>query len=451
MVKPGLYVVSGESTKNLSLIDPQAWFGLEGFNADTNPSLQTLKRDVEWVFIALNKRWQQFEQTPHAWMQGDSEIKIAPFGLDIFTLARIDEALQLYGKAYLHKKRSRVRMLDVGWIDPTTVKPDDTADYSIYDGWTQYISEGSDPAGRAFRRVIPASDLIKFERLGTGELQIGVSAATATRLAAGILKGINSTADTTFDNNGLGVWLIRVPQYVSSDDKQRLRDRFYRLFNRNTGTSEHQTMAVPDGVEAERLSLAPSDLAMTELSEPRITAVLAAHDVPRSIVFDDASNFATQQGSRQGFALTIAHRLAYIAKTINSDPHVAQAGLTLDVRTKELTVNLEEEERRVNMLTSLLDRRVEPQQAALIVGLDLPEGETLQIAAPEPVPAALQQDEPTDAPDERREAEVRALRRFVSAGKHLKRQFHSDILTLEEVEIYTAQFTGASEDSFFYP
>lgn len=443
VMKPGIYVVTGNEAKNLSLTNPADW----GFlSSDTDPSLSTLARDVEWVFIALEKRRNQIAQTPFQWLNGAAEID-PPFMLDTDMFERIDMALQLHSRAYMHKRRVRSgrRFTALGWMDPTTITPVTENNPNIYDGYTQYrrmTNENSHDGGV----LIDAADLVRIERLGISELMPGTSAGQATQMAASILRALNKTADSIYDrNNGLPIMLVKVPKGASAQERTRLAGRFRALFNsksRAFGESQ-KTVGVPEGVEVEPLSFTPDKLVMSEQAEARITAILAAHGVPKSMVMGDTANYATAQAERQNFALVIGHRVKWIASKFNSDPDMQALGLSCDVNVQEMTVTLEDQERRVNMWSMFVDRNVDPIGAFELVGIEPPENLAIEIQ--EPVT------EPPPDEDNAIDAEIRKLRKFIKRNGHLKRPFESDILTIEEIEHYTLLETGNASDSPFYP
>ena len=334
--QPGLYLVSGDSVKNFSVLE-----SLNMGTAGANPPIRTLAAEVEWVFIALQKRRQMVAQIEVNWLLNGQPSDDAPPWMNTTTLQRIDQAIQLYAKAYMHKRRTRGGGVDaLGWLDPTTVTPHETGIKSIYDGYATYVRNSD--AGAIF---VPREDLLIFEMLGTAELAPDLSAGGATRLAAGILRALSKTADTIFDNNaGLPLMLVKVPAGVVPEERDKLADRFQRLFNRNKGvTGELSTVGVPEGVEVVPLSLKPADLAMDTLAQPRITAILAAHDVPKSMVMGDTANFATAEAERQNFALSIGYRLKHLADIINRDPDIQKMGWEMDVQPEKSAVSVETE------------------------------------------------------------------------------------------------------------
>lgn len=446
VTKPGTYVVvGGQATelKNLSLLDPSAW-GLEA--GETNPSLAALARDVEWVFIALEKRRNQIAQTPFQWLENGREIE-PPFMLDSDMFERVDIALQTYSKAYLHKRRLRGRKFDaLGWMDPTTIQPVTETRPNIYEGYTQYrrMMNENDTVDNA--PLIPSGDLVRIERLGMSELMPGSSAGEATKAAAQIIRAINKTADGIYDNNnGLPIMLIQVPQGTADKERTRLANRFRALFNSNSKYfgQRQKTVGVPEGVNAVPLSISPEKLVMSEESEGRITAILAAHGVPKSMVMGDTANYATAQAERQNFALTIGHRVRWIASKFNADPDMQALGLSCDVNVQEMAVTLEDQERRVNMWSMFVDRNVDPMGAFKLVGIEPPENLTIEIQ--EPVA------EPPPDEDSAVDTEIRKLKKFIKRNGHLKRPFESDVFTEEEIKFYTELETGNASDSPFYP
>lgn len=322
-LKPGLYLQQGEKIKALTA---DAHWPAHG----QNTPLEKLTATVAWQYTAIDRRQEMINQIPYQWQVGDEDVDRGPYGINVKLFApRIDKCLQLYAYAAILKQRvSGGQVVGLRWLDPTTIEPD--YDTVTPDGFVYFWRTGSGP-----RRPIPAGDIIYIYLPGMREMQPASSAALASSLPAQILKGISETADTFFDNNGLPVMLVKIPDTTSSEDKDRIEDRFRRLFNRNRGTKEIRAAGISERVEVETLSLTPDDLSMPELTDTEIDQIMAVHGVRKSQVLGNAANRSVAITDQRAFVSMMGARLEFIAEFINNDPDIAATGYELVVKTEQ--------------------------------------------------------------------------------------------------------------------
>lgn len=358
--------------KSFDALDVSGWLST---NSSANPSAAQLAREVEFVFIALNRRRDRIGEIRRQWFENSREIARPPLLLADDILARLDYAVQLYGRAYLHKRRVRRGngLVDaLGWLDPAKLIADKN-DVDLYEGPQTYKRRGQNSED------IPVDDLLRFERYATGEWELASSAGEATKLAASILRAVNRTADSIFDrNNGLPVMLVKVPAGTDPQEVQEVENRFKRLFNRIRGAgSDQKTIGVEDDISVEALSLRPKDMNMGEIAQDRIRAILAAHDVPESEVFGNAANLATAERDTRVFVRTLVGRLEWLARVIANDDDMMRQGVRVEIFGDEMLVNVEEQAQRFTIFASIFDRLRDPSaaDAALLAmslaGIDL--------------------------------------------------------------------------------
>lgn len=366
-LKPGLYLQVGDSLKTLS--DGKEYLGsfaeALGGGSNANPSVETLAAEVAWVWIALQKRRQKIQEIPYSWQQGAEDIEKAPFTMKHKELIQqIDSSLQIHGEAFLLKRRAGAKMTGVRWLDPVTIRPDyDTANPD--EGITRYWRE----VGMGQRVAIPAKDIIRFLVPGLRELKPDTAAVRATTLAGQILRGIGQSIDVFYDNNALPIMLVKVPSSTSEPERTALQNAFRRLFNGRRGTTSVRTRAVRSDVEVTPLSFKPSDLAMDTLSDRERDVILAAHDIPITMVLTGSATYENANADTQNIITALGSRLEYIAEVYNEDPDFMTAGYYLDIRTSDHSAMKEDESERAGAFNDYRTGGFTPKAAAWLVGI----------------------------------------------------------------------------------
>jgi hypothetical protein len=317
-LKPGLYLQVGENIKNIGTVDDVIYQALTGKSPDEVARLASM---VGWVFIALNKRRTQMKELFRygRWLIGEEERDL-PFVFNWERDApRVDEALQTTGQAYLLKQRSGRRLIGLRWLSPDAVEPDERSVEIIAGGlkYTRYFY--TDDTGR--RETLPGEDVVHFMLYGRDDIAPATTAGMATKLAAKVMYGVGETFATFYENNALPVMLVEVPATTTNADRERLENRFWRLFNPRRGSKENRTVGVNEGVKVTPLSIDPADLDATALEEAKIQEIVTAHDVPYEIVAT-AANYAVSQDRRRDFVGAIGQRVEEIAQTITDDPEI---------------------------------------------------------------------------------------------------------------------------------
>ncbi|MCP4139993.1 MAG: hypothetical protein GY755_06840, partial [Chloroflexi bacterium] len=250
-MKPGLYIQKGNETKQIKSLEALRFMGDEGeLNVDT------LSANVSWVFTALDRRKTRIAEIEYEWRKGETVLDVSPYQMRLRSmLQRTDEALQTIGAAYWYKLRNGSgKITSFRWLDPRSMSPDESS-VEVPKGYTRYrrvVSGGV--------ILIPADDLIVFSRMGLGEFAPAPSAAIASKLATEILY-FSDESERKVKQDPLPVSLISVPAGTGEKERDRLKNTFWRLFNRSTKASpENRVVPVFDGVNVERLSMTPEEL-----------------------------------------------------------------------------------------------------------------------------------------------------------------------------------------------
>ena len=395
-LKPGLYLQCGDQFTALKTRDgyshsvtwDQFVRDAGGRRGGYGGNVESLAAEVAWVYVAMNKRKAQILEIPYRWERNGVEMEgETPFNLlTSELLQQTDEGLQFYATAYWLKQRAGNRMIGGRWLDPTTIEVDYQS-ATVADGIQWYKRELD--SGRVVS--IPASDVVRFIIPGQRELRPGTATGEATSLAAAILRGVDQTDRTFYANNGLPIMLVRVPAATADQERTKLETAFRRLFNRGGGTQSIRVQAVGADVTVEPLSFKPADMNADVLTDKQIDAILAAHDVPKSIALSNAANYATDIAASRRFIGAMGARLTYIAEVINADKDFKAAGYAMVVRVEDHTAMKEDEAQRASAFGSYVTGGFEPEAAAYLVGIsidDFPDG-IVPFKEPEPVPAAL--------------------------------------------------------------
>lgn len=455
-LKPGVHLFVGDKKiKSLSVAASQQWLDLGLLSEGRNKSAETLLASVAWVHIALTHRRNMIGEISVDWEHNQEAVEQPPFMFNIDReLPRIDQAVQLGGVAYLYKLRRGARMLGLRWLDPDAVTPDDLS--LTVEGYGRYwYTTVNGP------EAIMAKDLIRIYNPGQREHDPEPSAGKAASLAGQILLGMGETADTFFDTNGLPIIAVIVPDATAPEQIDSIQDRFRRLFQSRRSRSGNKTVGLREGTKIEKISFAPKDLAMTELEDSKIDAILLAHGVPPAITRRDV-NRAEAELKMMQFVGTVAARLQMITNTINEDPDIARGGVLLAVHKERHEMLQQLELTKAESLQKLTGRPVMTVNEAR-ERLDLDPVQGGDEIAPAYQPPATQQGQEQPDMEARQEqqppmseakaAEIGKLRRFIASGGHLKRPFHSDVLTPLEIDGIMMQEGAFSPDAPFqgYP
>lgn len=389
-LKPGHYLMTGD--RILPLKSLQTWDSFTLPGADAVSDVAELAQVVSWVFIALEKRASHLAQIAYEWRRGEDAIDDEDIGIVLehtdplmsarALAARIDEALQTYGVAYLYKLRAgagrgRGRFLGFQWFDPETITPWGVAGP---DGGAALDTRGY----RWYRRMangrqqyISRDDLLIFQRVGMRELTPGTYAAQATRLAAEILYGADLTLAQLYRTGNVPPAIISVPPDTSPTDKEEIERRWKRVLNPSKWfATDRPVIAVNQdregrAIKIDFLSLTPAATEMTSSVDSRIHAILATHGVPYSIGWGDASNRATLQDDIKQIVSEMAAVFNEIAARLNGDVDMKAAGLTLEVMEERHPALRSSLEQPAAVFSTLVQSGMNPLAAAHLAGLPL--------------------------------------------------------------------------------
>lgn len=280
--------------------------------------------------------------------------------------------------------------------------------------------------------------------------------AAAAMAAANVLFNVDTFAATFFERGAIKATLLTVEGNLAPQEKSRLKEwwnRFYRGV-RNAGAAEVVNANVKPVIVGEGLK----ELADTELTGERREEIATTLGIPHSMVFSNASNFATAQQDEQNFYnSTILPECDIISEALNEQLF---EGLDLQFQFQPEKMDLfqEDEQNRASSLKAYVDAGMKLSVAAAILGVELPNEMEYADLDSEPVAAQVQptqlQNGNNQPPDQQNNdqqpvtaAQVKALRKAdlekwqrkaqkrVDSGKSANCDFESDWLSDLEVQL----------------
>ena len=445
-LKPGVHFYQGEKhLKSLPLTDAGPWYEMGILGGGRTQGPETLFAKVSWKHIALTHRRGMMSQIPVEWERNGEEVEQPPIKFDVMReMPRIDQAIELLGAAYLFKLRGGRGVVELRWLDPAAVEPDEMS--LTPEGYQRY--RYSTDRGV---RYLPAEDIIRIYNAGMREHDPEPPASSASSLAAQLLLGMEETADTFYDTNGLPVIAVIVPDNTIQTEVERTENRFRRIFQSKRSLEGNKTIGLRQGTDIKTISFKPSELAMPELSDEKIDAILLSHGVPPALARRDVNRAEAELKMLQ-FVDTISGRMEMIANAINTDEDIARFGVELVVHKERHEIVQQWELMKAESLQRLVGRPVLTINEArerlelepIVGGDDILAGFNEQVEDT----GGLEDDAELDAGVERAK-ELGKLRAFIKAGKHEKRDFHSDILTPWEIRAIMLEEGAISGDTPF--
>lgn len=301
-------------------------------------------------------------------------------------LWHIEAALCVYGYAYVLRNRTQnaltkaVRTSDLRYLLPTSIAP--IIDQALgLTGFTRQV-------GATIIRYAP-EDVLYFWS-PDAYVEYGPSTKSpciAALNAAGVLYNVDRFAAEFFASGAIKATLLKVPTTSSSDQIKELKSFWKRLFS---GIQRAWSMnVVSSDVEIETIGEGISELSNTELVANKREDISTALGIPHSLLFSNASNFATaQQDDLHFYSKTIVPEAEFIAGVLNSQM-LDDMGLRWEFRPETLDAYQEDETQRAQALGAYVTAGMKLSIAAQILGVELPEGIEFEDLDPEPQPPPI--------------------------------------------------------------
>ncbi len=355
-LQPGLYLYDGIKARPLDAI-------AQLLDSGTMTASELAYR-VAWSYIALRTRRAAIEQFDFVWRINGNDTDTAPMALDwTETAGRIDEAISVYGAAYLFKERNaRGRVIGLRWLDPRTMTL--PADAIGDDGTIEYYERSVN--GRVLQ--VPGTDVVRIYETGMPEVQPGVTPSMAT---AYLLQTIYNTlrVQEFATRNPVPLMLLEVPAGTPDVERSKLRAWFHSFFNPRRGDDvESRVMPITAGVNVHKISLDPKDLTDAATDAAAVRAVLAAFGVPEEEIFA-AANYATAQQRHKSFMYRLAGAVKRYAGVINADPDLRRQGVEIVPRPETHPDMQVDENERAQAMAVYVKAGLTPQAAGYLVGI----------------------------------------------------------------------------------
>ena len=344
---------------------------------------------VAYLYRCIDVRANALLAMPWSIYRGDTELvrhdvdewpkELAAFQALEELLWQTEAALCLLSEAYWYKRRSRLGVTNVRWLDPSTMSP----------VWgVDSITSFKRQVGVAVS-TLSVEDVVYLRMAGTSETAPRPSPAHAALSAAGVLYNVNEFAAAFFKRGAIKATLLTVDGNPPPAERERLKAWWQRFFTgiNKAFAAEVVSAAVTPVVIGEGLS----ELTNTELTATEREEIATALGVPHSLVMSNAANFATAEADRLTFYdMTVTPQANLIARQLNAQLF-APAGMRFEWHPQELQIYQTDENERASAFATYVNAGIKQSIAAQMLGLNLPEGVTPEDLDPEPQPVQLQQ------------------------------------------------------------
>jgi len=364
-------------------------------------------------------------------------------------LEQASVALDLYGACYFANVQNAGRKsLEVRWLDPRTITCEyDRASGKLlrFDRRVNGVVTQSYPYDEATKK---APGLVWAWSVGMNETGPGDTLTEACELPAKTLVMADEVMNSLFRRGAIDQLWITATNNPPEAEKERVRERIRRFMFGGVRTA-HNIEVFNEGLVPTKIGTPPRDLELGPSSDRWQNDICAACDTPRILLNTvDASNRATIDRITQTWLLTtIAPQAQMIIDALNY--HVLHdLGYDLQLNTAGMDVDQQEEAEKAAAWAVYVDHDVNPETAAEMLGIDIPEGlefidaakvaerqatEQARMDAMRQAQAGQGMNTQTQ-PDNRRTDEIKRLGEHIKSGAYLVKSFQSDILTPAEIE-----------------
>lgn len=410
-------LLNGTKSIPLSALTSEMWMSMLGGSAD-NSTPSAVYQSVPWVYAPVNLIANASGSLPLRWLNAQGEAIDAPevawaqsFG-DLLNAVAGD--LVLYGAAYVFRgNNARGVPTQLRRLLPVTIKPEVDA----AKGLTHFTRSVNGSQKR-----LELKDVIYiWEPNRTGEIGPGTSRVHAALAAAGALANMDTATEIMFRNGAIRPTLVAFEGLAQEAERERVQGWLDRAVSgiRNA----FRPLAVGTTITPTTLGDKPSELTMPELTDSKRQDIATALGVPHTLLFSNASNYATaQQDTLNFYDLTIIPLVMRALSAFNSQCFEA-FGFTAETAENELEFYQQMQGDQVQALSLMFGQRViTVNEFRERVGFAPLEDPVVEDAPPDdseandnPVEALP---EPADNQADPQRAELRAWARF--ASKRLK-------------------------------
>lgn len=348
------YLLDGEELKDIpfsaiTTSDLERWFG--GQDAG-NP--EKFYERVGVLFRCLNIRARAVSSMPRDILDAEGQPvseETLPFDVDLTTLLwQTEMALVLCAQAYWQKLKNRVRLTGVRWLDPLTITPN----YSETEGLASFQRRLN---GRVVPKPIAKDEMVWIWLPTLRETGPGVAPGQVALRSAGILDNQDAFIEIFFEKGAMPVTIV-TSEARPNDVNERNRVKAY-LNRVLTGIKNAFGIEVLSGsFQFEKLTPPLKDTYMPDITDQHQRNICMVLEVPFSLVFSDAANYATSgQDDLHFYTKTINPECEFIQRQVNKRLF-APLGLRLVFQHKRLEIFQQQGVTKVDELVMLYDRQV---------------------------------------------------------------------------------------------
>jgi hypothetical protein len=460
-----------DGTKSIALeqYPDSAWKWLSGKpDSADETSPKRYFRAVPWLYRGVTLRADAVASMPFSILRGETEVdtsddyqnKVGFLPNPQALLWLVEAALTLEPQAYVFsdnvgKLRKRLR-----YILPDSVTPqiDPVAGVTSLERYVNGVP----------RQFKPGTDIIYFWRqdpyteIGPGDSSPGKAALAAS----GVIANIDMFVAGFFKRGAVKVTLFQA-EGMSQDDANKFETWWKNFvagitnaFRTKVLNSKAMTpIVVGEGIDGLK------DAGLTQQKREDISTAMG---IPHSLLFSNATNFATaQQDDLHFYSKTIVPECEFIAGVLNEQVFTP-LGLRLEFRPETLDAFQTDEHERSGALQQLTSAGVPLLMAMDILGFELTDDQRAELEkaaaekeqrAEEMAEQLSQQPQPDEQPQpgqepdegeqmrqELRRWERKALKRL-KEGRSPNVEFDSDVLSAEAMELVSSRLANIERES----
>lgn len=409
-----------------------------------------------WFRAVVRKRANGVVSIPRRIMQGKTEIEEDEFDglegkprIDFPRLMRQGSvAIDRFGRAYFAVVvNSGKKPLEVRWLDPSTIELE-------FDKQTGELLRFIRRLNGVIVQVYPYNKETKKApgiawawSMGMNEIGPGDTLVDDCNVPATALYMSDEMMNGLFARGAINQHWITATHNPPEAEKERIRERIAR-FMLGGVKNAHSVEVFAEGLVPTKIGTDPNSLELGPSTDRWQNDICAVSDTPRGLMnMADTSNTAALDRVTQTWIVsTVKPHAQLIVDALNF--HVLNdLGYTLELNTAGMDVDQQEEAEKAQAWSTYVSHDVDPETAAAMLGIDIPEGmpfiDEAKVAERQAneqarLDAMRQGQQNGQGPQpNRREQEVKRLGEHIKSGAYLVRPFRSDILTAADIEAAT--------------
>lgn len=376
---PIAFAAVTDNGKGVSLngLPQEAWTVLSG--SSSGGDVGKLFRAVPWLYRGVHLRANAVAKLPFQieTLAGDvidesknyqNKIGFLPNPRRLLYLA--EASLTVEGCCYFERLRGARYGMQKGlaYLHPDSVTPN----YDLYTGEILTFTRVTRGGVLDFplKRIVYTFSIDPYVEIGRG-----TSPARAALVAAGVLDGVDTFVTTFLARGAIKATILTIENSdADPSDKAKLKAWWKQVAAGVKGAFAHHV--VSGKVKPEVIGEGIDSLSNQNLTREKREDVATALGIPHSLLFSDAANFATaQQDDLHFYDKTIVPEAELIQDSWNGQ-YFEPLGYRLRFLPDTLDIFQEDENERSLAYKNYLDSGMRPSVAAVLLGLELPQGVT---------------------------------------------------------------------------